>query len=137
MRYGSTVQYNGPMIGAASYRRALQRGERGVVTNVAVTTARVRFRDGTEFSALPKDTLDLVIEHRTGELDGRRIAYTTETEFLVQVGKARSAYRTRATYVGNLAGAVHYFNAINIGNGHKKRLVCWSLNKPLLARAFS
>lgn len=71
------------------------------------------------------------------ELDGRRIAYSSETEFLVQVGKGKGSYKTRYRIVGNLPQAVRMFNCINIGNGYKKRLVSWGMNKPLLARQWS
>lgn len=70
-------------------------------------------------------------------LDGKRIAYSSETEFLVQVGKGKSGYATRYAVVGNLAQAVLLYNAINIGNGYKKRLVAPGMNKPLLARSIS
>ena len=73
----------------------------------------------------------------TNELNGKKIAYHANTEFLVQIGKGKSSYKTRYTIKGNLAQAVMYFNGINIGNGYKKRLICHSMNKPLLARAFS
>lgn len=70
-------------------------------------------------------------------LDGKNIAYAESTEFLVQVGKGKSSYRTRYSFKGDLAQAVFHFNAINIGNGYKKRLVAPAFNKPLLARQFS
>ena len=73
----------------------------------------------------------------TQELDGKKIAYSEVTEFLVQVGHGKRSYKTRYRFVGNLAQAVAYYNAINIGNGFKKRLIDPSFNKPLLARAFS
>ena len=71
------------------------------------------------------------------ELDGKRIAYTDQTEFLVQVGKDKSGYKTRYRFLGNLGQAVRYYNSINIGNGYKKRLLMPEANKPLLARQFS
>ena len=74
---------------------------------------------------------------RTNELDGRRVAYSSETEFLVQVGLGRGSYRTRYAVRGNLAQAVHLFNGLNIGNGYKKRLVSWGFNRPVIARQFS
>jgi hypothetical protein len=59
----------------------------------------------------------------TQELDGKKIAYSTETCFYVQVGKgAKGAYRTQYSFKGKLTQAVLYFNGINIGNGYKKRL---------------
>ena len=77
------------------------------------------------------------MQHRTATLDGRTIAYTDQTEFLVEVGRYSGSYRTKYTFTGNLAQAVFYFNAINIGRGYKKRLRAPSFNKPVLARAFS
>jgi len=73
----------------------------------------------------------------TKELDGKPIAYTSESVFLVQIGRGRGAYKTKYSFKGDLARAVHYFNCINIGYGYKKRLIAPSFNKPLLARAFS
>ena len=74
---------------------------------------------------------------KTAELNGKRIVYTDKTVFLVQLGRGRSAYRTHYSFTGDLKQAVFYFNYINIGRGYKKRLLAPSLNKPLLARAFS
>ena len=71
-------------------------------------------------------------------LDGLRVAYSSETEFLVQVGRGpRGSYTTRYRFVGNLPQAVLHYRAINIGRGYKKRLLAPSMNKPLLARATS
>lgn len=77
------------------------------------------------------------MQHRTATLDGKTIAYTDQTEFLVEVGRYSGSYRTKYAFTGNLAQAVFYFNAINIGRGYKKRLRAPSFNKPVLARAFS
>ena len=73
----------------------------------------------------------------TQELDGKRIAYHSATEFYVEVGKGNRAYKTRYKITGNLTQAVMYYNGINIGNGYKKRLRCPAMNKPILARQFS
>ena len=77
------------------------------------------------------------MEIKTVELDGARIAYTTETLFKIQVGRGRSSYKTKYSIVGNIHQAVSLYGAINIGNGYKKRLYVESFNKPVLARAFS
>lgn len=76
---------------------------------------------------------------KTAILNGESIAYSDETEFLVQVGRyAKGVYRTRYSFKGNLGQAVHYFNAINIGNGYKKRLYMPSCSKnPVLAKQSS
>ncbi len=74
----------------------------------------------------------------TQELNGKKIAYHSETTFYVQIGKGKKgSYKTSWSFTGNLARAVMYYNGLNIGNGYKKRLVCWDMNKPLLARQFS
>lgn len=71
-------------------------------------------------------------------LDGKRIAYTPETTFLVQVGRgSKGSYKTRYSFKGNLAQAVFYYNCINVGYGYKKRLMMPSSNKPVLARQAS
>ena len=78
-----------------------------------------------------------MITLHTATLDGKQIAFSSETEFLVQVGKGKGAYKTRYRFMGNIGQAVSYYRGINIGNGYKKRLVSWSMNKPLLAREVS
>jgi hypothetical protein len=74
---------------------------------------------------------------KTATLDGKRIAYTYDTEFLVQVGKGRSGYTTRYSFKGQLHLALVYYKAINIGRGYKKRLVMPNAIRPVLAREFS
>ena len=74
---------------------------------------------------------------KTATLDGKRIAYTDTTEFLVQVGRGRGAYATRYSFKGEIARAVMYYNAINIGRGYKKRLIMRNAMRPVLAREFS
>ena len=78
-----------------------------------------------------------MITLKSNELDGRRIAYSSDTEFLVQIGRGRGSYRTKFVIHGDLPRAVLLFNAVNIGYGHKKRLVSWGMNRPILARQFS
>lgn len=78
-----------------------------------------------------------MITLHTSELNGKKIAYSSETEFLVQVGKGKGSYKTRYSFRGKLAQAVFYFNSINIGNGYKKRLFSPYMNKPTLAKIIS
>lgn len=76
-----------------------------------------------------------IIKH---ELDGKAIAVTDETVYLIQVGfKSKGAYKTRFTVVGNLPQALLLYKGINVGNGYKKRLISYNLNNPLLARQFT
>lgn len=75
---------------------------------------------------------------KTATLNGMHIAYTNQTEFLVEVGRGpKGSYATRYRFVGDLQRAVLHFNGINIGYGYKKRLTMVGGNKPVLARAFS
>jgi len=74
---------------------------------------------------------------KTATLDGKRIAYTDDTKFEVQIGRGKSAYTTRYTFTGNLHQAVMYYRCVNIGRGYKKRLVMPDANRPVLAREFS
>lgn len=65
--------------------------------------------------------------------DGKDIAFTDETVFLVQVGKgSKGSYKTRNKIVGNLMQAWIHYCGINIGGSYKKRLYVPSFNKPLL-----
>lgn len=74
------------------------------------------------------------IEIKVGEMDGKRIAYSSETEFYVQVGRYKSSFKTRYTVKGNLGRAVFYFTCMNVGNGYKKRLL---MNDETLAVQYS
>ena len=74
---------------------------------------------------------------KTATLDGKRIAYTDTTEFLVQIGRGKSKYTTRYAFKGEIGRAVMYYNAINIGRGYKKRLIMPNAMRPVLAREFS
>jgi hypothetical protein len=73
----------------------------------------------------------------TGTIDGKHIAWHELTEFRIQVGKGKSAYKTKYSFTGNLGQAVLYYGAINIGNGYKKRLYMVGANKPIIARVIS
>lgn len=75
------------------------------------------------------------VELRFQELNGKQIAYHTQTIFHVQIGNGyKGGYKNRMTIVGDLAKAVYYYNALNIGNGYKKRLM---MGKKFLAMASS
>lgn len=77
------------------------------------------------------------MEMYISELDGNKVAYTDCTEFLIQVGKGKGSYKTTMKFTGKLISAVLYYKGINIGNGHKKRLLMPNSNKPVLARQIS
>ena len=74
----------------------------------------------------------------TFELDGKKIIFHCDSTILVEIGKEKGSYKTKYTFEPHeFKQAVFYYNCINLGNGYKKRLICHSLNKPLLARQFS
>jgi len=77
---------------------------------------------------------DSKIKLITQELNGKKIVYSPETMFYVEVGKGKSSYKPRTSVKGNLAQAVMHFNCINIGSGYKKRLL---MNDKVIARHFS
>jgi hypothetical protein len=74
------------------------------------------------------------MELRNVTINGMRIAYHDQTRFLVQIGRySKGSYRTRYSVTGDLHQAVRYYNALNIGNGYKKRLYMEHANQPVLA----
>jgi len=77
------------------------------------------------------------METYISELDGNKIAYDDHTEFLIQIGRGKGSYKTAMKFTGKLISAVLYYKGINIGNGHKKRLLMPNSNKPVLARQIS
>jgi hypothetical protein len=59
----------------------------------------------------------------TQDLDGQMVAYSSETNFFVDIGKgSKGGYKSLHVVKGNLSCAVGWYSAINIGNGYKKRL---------------
>lgn len=79
----------------------------------------------------------MTIELKTVTLDGKRLAYTNQTEFLVQIGKNRGAYRTKWRFTGDIHQAVAYYKGLNVSYGYKKRLVMPSAKKPVLAKVIT
>ena len=78
--------------------------------------------------------MDHKIDLKVVELDGKKVAFTNETKFLVQVGKGKGSYKLKYEITGDLATAVFWFKGINVGNGYKKRLLMPSCSKnPVLA----
>lgn len=70
-------------------------------------------------------------------VNGHRFAYDRETNFLVETGKGRSAYRTQFVAKGNLRQAINKYKEIKLKKGEKKRIVCPSLGHPVIAREAS
>lgn len=67
-------------------------------------------------------------------IDDITITYTNLTEFRVEIGRNKSAYKTRYCLKGNPHGAVALYRGINIGNGYKKRLM---MDDRTLAKTYS
>lgn len=76
-------------------------------------------------------------EIKTNILNGKRIVYTSETTFFVQIARQNKTYRTKYSFKGSLGLAVRWYNHINLGNGYKKRIYCPSMNNKVLARQVS
>jgi len=77
----------------------------------------------------------MTIQLLESELNGKKIAYHSETQFLIQVGKgSKGSYTTKYEIAGDVNKAVFWYVGINIGNGYKKRLV---MAGKVLARAAS
>lgn len=77
------------------------------------------------------------MKYITAELNKKKICYSDQTDFLVQIGKGKSSYQTRYKFTGDLQSAVFYFNCINVHSGYKKRLYAPSMNRPTLARVIT
>ena len=74
----------------------------------------------------------------TYTLDGSKIIFHQDSIIKVQIGRGRQAYDTSYSFAASeFPRALITYNAINICNGYKKRLICDTLNKPLLARYLS
>lgn len=74
------------------------------------------------------------MEIKTVTIDSRKLAYTSETVFLVQVGKNRGAYRTMWSFNGDPFEAAKYYRGLNVGRGYKKRLLMPHAKHPTLAK---
>ena len=74
------------------------------------------------------------MEIKTVTIDNRKLAYTSETLFLVQVGKNRGAYRTMWSFKGDPFEAAKYYRGLNVGLGYKKRLLMPHAKNPTLAK---
>lgn len=67
--------------------------------------------------------------------NGEKVAFHKDSKIFVQIAKGKNAYKNRYGFLACEFGmAVFHYNAINIGNGYRKRLYCETLNKPVLAR---
>lgn len=74
------------------------------------------------------------MEIKTITIDNRKVAYTSETLFLVQLGKNRGAYRTKWAFKGDPFEAAKYYRGLNVGLGYKKRLLMPNAKRPVLAK---
>lgn len=63
----------------------------------------------------------------TATVNGKKVAFSSETEFLVQVSIGRgskSSYKTRGRFKGSeFAEMAEHFQTIPFGNGKRKRIV--------------
>ena len=77
------------------------------------------------------------VKLKTSEVNGKKIAYSTETEFLLQVSRGKGSYRTVARYKGDLAEAVRHFNVLDWGGYNRRLLMPSCERKPVLVRVMS
>lgn len=110
--------------------------------NICKAITESEYCKGIKINAItddgPRATNQGEVKLKENELNGNKIAYHSETLFLIQLGKgSKGSYKTTQTIKGNLNRAVMIYTMLNIGNGYKKRLLAPSFNKPLLARHFS
>lgn len=76
---------------------------------------------------LARENAKMTVRMMSAEVNGKRIGFSSDTEFLVQTSKTRnrkSGYETRYKFTGEQFQrmAMHY-SGINIGNGYRKRVV--------------
>ena len=59
-----------------------------------------------------------------GMLDGKMIGYSSETVFIVQIGKGpKGSYKATWQIKGNLYRAMNFYNSTRVSLGFKKRIV--------------
>lgn len=69
------------------------------------------------------------------ELDGKKIAFHKTSIIEIQESKNKGSYRTVATFeAAEFGRAIMIYNMKSAHNGWNKRLICKTLNKPVLAR---
>lgn len=66
-----------------------------------------------------------------GNLDGRKVEYTYNTQFTIQTGIGAGRYTTKSIVRGNLTAAVLQYNAITLRPNSKKRLMMSGCDTPL------
>lgn len=69
------------------------------------------------------------------ELDGKRIVFHHTSIIELQESKGKGSYKTVAQFnAAEFNRAVMHYNMKAAHNGYNKRLICRTLNKPVLAR---
>lgn len=67
------------------------------------------------------------IKLMTAMVNGERIAFSSETDFVVQVSRSthrKSSFKTVASFKGaEFQNMASHFQGINIGNGQRKRVL--------------
>lgn len=72
------------------------------------------------------------------ELDNKKVCFHASNIIEVQIRKYNRPYKTVSTFKAKDFGrAVFFYNCYNVHSGYRKRLICHSLNKPVLARYLS
>lgn len=72
------------------------------------------------------------------ELDGRKIALHDTSIIELQESKGKNRYKTVMQFnAAEFSRAIMNYNMKSAHNGYNKRLICRTLNKPVLARQLS
>lgn len=71
-------------------------------------------------------------------LDGKKIAFHRSSIIELQESKGKGKYKTILSFEASEFGrAVMHYQMKSAHNGYNKRLICKSLNKPVIARYLS
>lgn len=91
--------------------------------------------------SLPTISLDFESDvmynmNKIGQLNGKRIQYSTDTEFLIQTRYGKGRYKTVDLCVGDVYTAYATYLQIHVGVGGKKRLYISATNNSILETRF-
>lgn len=81
---------------------------------------------------LPRDYVGGTIHY--SEINGRKIAYHSGTEFVIQVCQKGHEYKERLRIRGDFLRAYFHYSGINLDANHSKRLIMIGSHRPILAK---
>jgi hypothetical protein len=81
---------------------------------------------------LPRDYVGGTIHY--SEINGRKLAYHSGTEFWVQVCQKGKTYYTKYVFRGDFLRAYFHYIGINLGANWNKRLLMIGSHQPIIAK---